>query len=277
MKQYNTFQKALLEAQLQQFADVPEVNVTEINKRKTRPRLLRNGLIAAAVLIVLTGSIFAAVRFALDAEVKELKLDTEYFENNRVNSISINADIALPDAPEHIETYMLPSYYASKETLLLERVYLSDGESGWYPHGGTFWQDKTDPPQGKIQTIHAEWDVGGSILSFYQSTAKSKEAGEAVLNIHYDINEPVEISYEAITIDDTEVFCYYEDWSKCDWFIEQSADTCDTGMLKRWFWTDGYYLYELCFPMGFSEAECLKIFESIRPVEDIYDYLSIEE
>ena len=63
MKKYNEFQRALLESQLQNFAEAPEAaNTTE--KIKTRPRLLRIGLIAAAVMIALTGSIFAAVRFA---------------------------------------------------------------------------------------------------------------------------------------------------------------------------------------------------------------------
>ena len=73
MKEMTPFQKALLEAGNRQFSHIPEDRETEtagelrpvagrIQKKVRKLRVMRVALIAAALTVVLTGSVFAAVR-----------------------------------------------------------------------------------------------------------------------------------------------------------------------------------------------------------------------
>ena len=271
MKQYNTFQKALLEAQLQKFADAPEANITDHSKAKALPRLLRNGLIAAAVLLVLTGSIFAAVRFALGGQVeKSIYSIPEYNAENQKYDLSFLEDIALPDAPDEIKEFMVPTAIVGKDDVRYPNCFWEGEDCVWYPHAITV--GTVDKIEGKVEHVHTEWNYGDDVISLSQWTAVSITPDKPVISFHFDANAPIKVNYDSFTLDDKEIFRFYWDYSEC---VE--ADALEHYNYSQWFWTDGNYLYSLSLPGKLTEEEKLAIFDSIAPAEDIYDYLSIEE
>lgn len=270
MKKYNKFQQALLETQLQQFAGAPEAaNATKMIK--TRPRLLRMGLIAAAVLIVLTGSIFAAVRFAVGGQIeKSIYSIPEYNAENQKYDLSFREDIALPNAPDEIREFMVPTVIVGKEDVRYPNCFWEGEDCVWYPHAITV--GTVDKIEGKVEHVHTEWNYGDDVISLSQWTAVSIIPGKPVISFHFDANAPIKVKYDSFTLNEHEVFRFYWDYSEC-----VDGKELDSYNYSQWFWTDGNYLYQLSLPGKLTEEEKQAIFESIEPAENIYEYLSIEE
>ena len=111
-----------------------------------------------------------------------------------------------------------------------------------------------------------EWAVNDSQISFFQQTTKSVKPDQPLISIHYAADSKVKYSEETFTIGDTEIFCFIEDFSDCDW--KGSAN-------RFWFWTDGDYLYTL---QGVLRTEQMQqTFESFAPVGDIVGYIGTVE
>lgn len=275
MDKLTPFQKALLSSVNQEFSDVPqEEELTDIAPiSNSRPKryftlTLRRSLVAAAVVLVLAGVAFAAVRFSLRGQVeKSIYSIPEYNVQNQCYDISFQEDIAAADAPDEIQTFMLPTALVSKDTLELTQCYLEDEDNCWYPHNLDLGHGR--PLDGKVQTIQTAWLVNDQFIYFTQRTATNVVPGKAVVSIHFDAEAPITSYYEAITLGEYEIFCFNLDLSA----LGEHADG-NEAMSRYWFWTDGYYLYEL---IGSSQEQMEQLFESVAPVEDINAYLGIEE
>lgn len=283
MKELSPFQRALLEANSKTFADIPDEEHTDLipsgkfearvqtigKKRSSLRRYLRRGLIAAAAVFLLAGVTFAAVRFSLSGKVeKSIYNIPEYEVQNARYDISFQKDIAATDAPDEIQVYMLPTALVSPEDLSMAYCYLEDEDNAWYPH--CMDMENNHPIDGKLQTIHTEWSLNGYQVTFTQRTAASVKPGDTVVSIHTAADEQLRTSYETITLGEYEFFCFTTDFSAFEEFSEM-----EDPVSRFWFWTDGYYLYELLCSPGVTQNQMQQIFESIAPVEDINDYLSL--
>ncbi|MBE6927350.1 MAG: hypothetical protein E7467_02480 [Ruminococcaceae bacterium] len=266
MNNLSPFQKALLQSVNDSFCDVPCDAHASLAAHPActikRDRLVRRlALIAAAVLLM--GSIvFAAVRFSLDAQVEsEIYTIPEYSVTNQRHDITFKGAVADADAPDEIEVFMLPTAIVSATTIDAGACYLENGEYCWYPA-----RQEGTPIIENIRDFHMEWTVDDSQVSFFQQTAKSVKPDQPLISVHYDADAKVKYSEETITIGDTEIFCFIEDFSECDW----------EGSVNRfWFWTDGDYLYML--QSALSTEQMQQMFESLAPAEDILGYIGAPE
>lgn len=284
MKDLNTFQRALLDAGTKQFSDVLtesdipispsddfRANFEKIGQQRSHRRALRLGLIAAAVTILLTGTIFAAVRFSLGGQIeRSIYAIPEYNVENQKYDLSFREITPAPDAPDEIKEFLIPTVFVRKENILLTRCFLEGEGNVWYPHVKN--QGTVEYLHGKIRDYHIEWEYGDSMIGFSQRTLVSVEPGKPVISFHFDASAPVKVEYETFTLGEYEIFCFRADYSK---YIETEDPT--NLIYSDWFWTDGYYLYQLTLPGELTEEEQMALFTSLAPVADIYDYLSIPE
>lgn len=277
MVKLTPFQKALLSSVSQEFSDVPQeealadvIPISNFRPKRHFTLTLRRSLVAAAVVLVLAGVAFAAVRFSLTGQVeKSIYSISENGTENEKFAISFQQDIAAKDAPDHIAVYMLPSVLLSRAKLE-PNFFFEDEDNCYYPlyHGA----EQSRPLDGKVQTVHYEWNLEGTQVTFTQRTAKNIEAGKQVLNIHIPADKNIASDYETFVLGEYEIFCFRLDFSGFEEYTNEEYPMCRT-----WFWTDGCYLYELYCGIGISDEEMLEIFESVTPIEDINAYLGIEE
>ena len=284
MKDLNPFQRALLDAGTTQFSDVPEEadipispsegfrgSFEKIGQQRSHRRALRLGLIVAAITILLTGTIFAAVRFSLGGQIeRSIYAIPEYNVENQKYDLSFREITPAPDAPDEIREFMIPTVLVGKEDVSLTRCFLEGEGNVWYPHVKN--QGTVDYLHGKIRDYHIEWEYDDSMIGFSQRTLVSVEPGKPVISFHFGASAPVKVEYETFTLDEYEIFCFRADYSKC---IETEEPT--NLIYSDWFWTDGNYLYQLTTSGKLTEEEQMALFASLAPVEDIYDYLSIPE
>lgn len=268
MDKLTTFQDALLTSVLEEYADIPKeepIATSEPTVCRKRSLFLRRSLIAAAVILVLAGSVFAAVHFGLQGRVEKSSYDngTEMIDKF---AVSFEEAIATGDAPDAIETYMLPA--ALSPTDLAVGCYLEDGDHAYHPY--LVESDTNQPTGGELQTTYVEWLVDDSYVSFSQTTAKNVVAGKPVLNVHITADDNILSHWSSFILREQEIFCFQMDCSS----MEACANE-ENATIRMWFWTDGKYLYRLSCGIGFREEEMLEIFESIAPIDDIYAYLGI--
>lgn len=257
MNNLSPFQKALLQSVNDSFLDIPydvENTLPESSHRSIkRRRLVRRGVLLAAVVILLGSITFAAVRFSPDAQVEsEIYTIPEYNVTNRRHDITFKGVVADADAPDEIEVFMLPTAIVSAATVDAGACYLENGEYCWYPA-----RQEGMSINKNIRDFHIEWSVNDSQVNFFQQTAKSVKPDQPVISIHCDADARVKYREETITIGNTEIFCFIEDFE---------------GSVNRfWFWTDGDYLYTL--RSALSTEQMRQMFESLAPVKDIISYI----
>ena len=269
MDKLTPFQEALLTAVLEDYTDIPKEELAttfEPTIYRKRSLFLRRSLITAAVVLVLAGSVFAAVRFGLQGSVKKSHYDNGTAMIDKF-SISFEQAIAAGDAPDAIESFMLPATLSSAD--LSVGCYLEDENNAYHPY--LIESDTNRPTDEKLQTTYVEWHVNDRYVSFSQMTAKKVVAGKPVLNVNVEVDKNILSEWSSFILGEQEIFCFQMDCSSMEECINENNPT-----IRMWFWTDGKYLYRLSCGIGFSDEEMLEIFESIAPVDDIYTYLGIK-
>ncbi len=269
MDKLTVFQKALLNSIGEEYTNVPmetELTHTPATAKGRFTPTLRRCLIAAAVVLLLVGSVFAAYEIAFKPEVTHTVIS--FPETNTSNdnyAISFAESIAVEGAPESIETFYAPSMLSSTE---LDRPfsYLEDSNDGYYLQ---FWgddyslhdEDITISLENGLKTMHLQWTPSEShYVSFTQRPAKEIKAGKPFLNIQTGANALDTVTQSTVVIGEYEVFCvdlhfYY-----------------NNSVLRHWFWTDGNYLYEL--GSNLDEETMRQLFESVAPIDDLEAYLN---
>lgn len=265
MNNLSPFQKALLQSVNESFCDIPTDSKDTLSKRPVctirRHRLVRRCVLAAAVVLLMGSIAFAAVRFSLDAQVEsEIYTIPKHNVTNQRHDITFKGMVADADAPDEIEVFMLPTAIVSADAVDADDCYLDNGEYCWHPAG-----QEDAPINDNIRAVHIEWSVEDSQITFFQQTAKSVKPDQPLISIHYDADSKVKYSEETFIIGDTEIFCFIEDFSECDW----------EGSVNRfWFWNDGDYLYML--QSALSEDQMRQMFESLAPADDIISYIGTD-
>ena len=268
----NPFQKALLDSMEKEFDYVPaeeDLMLPRVDIKKRRSRVLQRVLAVAAIAALLMGATYAAVHFTLKVNVDEqiFYAPDGRIEGNRFE-ISFSDYILNEDAPDEIETFMAPTLIANKDTLSISACHLEDEDAYWFPHNPEYIGSQVI--DGKIQGTWLDYYIGPySPLVFRQMTLASLD-GRGTLNYHYEsLANGATASYNTFTIGNHEIF---------DLIIDHTNDPLFEGaeeqISHQWFWTDGDYLYELSAML--DEETMREIFESIRPVDDIYAYLETD-
>lgn len=269
MNNLTPFQKALLNSVTEEYTALPtEMPLTDITPVRKRRSSLRRCLIAAAAVLVLVGSVFAAVHFSLQAEVTKTTYELPEFEQSNDNyAISFKESIAAENAPDQIEVYMLPSALVSTENLDASYCYLEDSGRVYYPNSE--YTEDNQPIDENVQTVHLEWRVNEHQVAFTQQIAKDILPGDTVLNYQTSADGMEKVSYDTFILGEYEIFCMKADFSAYEEFADEECPVS-----RMWFWTDGSYLYRLTCGIGISNEEMQQIFDSIAPVEDIGTYLA---
>lgn len=297
MDKLTPFQKALLNSVSEEYAAVPQekelTEIAPIDHRKSKRHIsstLRRSLIAAAVILVLAGSVFAAVRFSIGSVRVDEAVYTFPAElnagSNDIYKITFEADLAGENAPDYIKTYYLPTALVSTENLSKQNCFVESVDSYYYPYNPAI--EENFPLEDNTITAFYEWQLGcsfdehgnpevdeegnprsGPQVQFCQRTAKQIPIGKPIVDFQSSTNSGITYRHETFVQGEYEIFCFVTDFSAID---DNEYPTCRT-----WYWTDGNYLYELRCGIGVSDEEMLEIFESVAPVEDINAYLGIEE
>ena len=265
----NPLQEALIESMNREFSDVPaeqELDFPTLHLVKRPVHTLRRCLLIAAAVLLLAGIAFATHNFSLDTRVETCIYGAPEIDGASSSyHFTFRKDIVGPNAPDEIETFMLPTAIVSKDMLNLYQCRLRDEDSTWMA------ASQDSPLDGKIQSFHLEWYVDGSQIYFKQRTTISVNTDEPLNYYFPEMNSDVKVSYETVTIGAYEVFCFHVDYSACERYSNTPAP-----IDRWWFWTDGDYLYEL-YCEG-SQEKMQQLFESIASLdENVYSYLSLEE
>ncbi len=263
------FQKALLESTETQFDNVPEEAAIDIiptpqftreaqrigKKHRLRKTLRRVGLVAA-VFVLLIGTVLAVKLFP-DWGAPELSQFSMHMEDGSENfhiKMDFDESFVSPDAPDHIETYYMPTIIVSPETVVPGNTYFESSTSTYHPF---FLEDNPYPgntmPEDAIIETNYCWNIDGNWISFSQCSLKrGKIRGRQWV---YSAEHHPQVNTETFTIDSYDIFCIT---------IES-----DYGPVYIWFWTDGDYLFSL-----YSASEDMtELLRSIRPMEDMSPYL----
>lgn len=278
MDKLSTFQKALLNSVDQEFSDVPREeelqNIVPISARPSKHqanKILRRSLIAAAVVLVLVGSVFAAVRLSpIPSISKSYYRFPEYNTANDIYSFKFSESIAAENAPDEIEEYVLPSLFVSSKDLKPYSCFFEDEDSVYHPLTDAYEDEQ--PLDGKVQTAHYEWSTEEyGQITFQQQTAKSITPGQDFLSIQFGSDSLVAVLHNTFTLGEFEILCFSADFSAYEEFADE-----ENPISRFWFWTDGNYLYQLSCGGEVSDEEMEELFHSIAPVEDINVYLGIK-
>lgn len=263
------FQKALLESTSSQFDNVPEeanVDITptlaftrevqRIGKKHHLRKTLRRVGLAAAVFVLLIGTV-VAVKLFPDWGKPELSQFTVSMEDGYENiHIRMDFDEAFvsPDAPDHIETYYMPTLDVNPELIVPGNTYFESFTSVYRPffEEDNPYPNNTMPEDGIIDTLFT-WNIAGDWVSFSQRSLKSGKLKG--IQWVYGAEQNPKMSTETFTVDAYDIFCVT---------IEASY-----GTEYHWFWSDGDYLFSL----ESTKEDMTELLRSIQPMEDMSPYL----
>ncbi len=298
----NPFEKALLQAVNDDFSHVPpeeELDFPPIHMGKTAgTAILRRCLLAATACVLLFGGVLAAyaIRYPIGpvtvetdiSKILPIQVDEEYANNNRYYNLTFTEDMIFPNAPDIIETYYLPTYGVSANTLDLSNCWISNTTGGvyrpfanlYFVHTGegdgafvTYEDLMPNPSQENILKILEaptcgayQWEENHyeSVISFHQYPAR-RVAGELGFNLIFSADSPEHPSWETIEIDEYSIFTFNVEYGQSTPGTEPEDQ-----ILRHWYWTNGEYLFYLC--AAYSTEEMTELFRSVKPVSTEYPY-----
>lgn len=235
MKELTPFQRALLDAVSEQYADIPDDAGAIPAKTHRRTRPLRVLALIAAVIGVLTISVFALppLRNALSELLIREDVVADEFGGFHSYVLSWAENLAEEGAPDHIETFFLPTAFAAKP------VGYSIADDQWMASYTFLTED------------------GGSVR-FRQSAACAQTKNFVSMNFDADVR----LETEKLERGEYEI-------------VAVRACRGDQVVGEFWYWTDQTYLFEIIWPEdgAMSRDEMFEIFSSVQPVDPIQDYL----
>lgn len=219
-------------------------------------RLLRIALLAAAISLLLCGTVFATVRMLLGKiEVQEQLVDV-VFGQNRNFSISFSELSVHGDAPKTLETYYYPAALPEGSLLSRGQCFLESEMSCYYPFRTQEGENLPlpEPPVG----IHLEWETAdGDQITLDQLAAGALD-GHYDLNIQVGAEVEMTVNHKRMLIGQQEIFSFRMTFQGED-HREWSGQT--------WIWTDGSYLYVLGGAGRITEEEMEALQQSLVPCE----------
>ncbi len=300
------FEKALIQAVNDDFSHVPpeeELDFAPIPMKKgTKTRTLRRCLLVAAVCALLVGGALAAyaIRYPIGevtvetdiSKILPIQVDEEYANNNRYYNLTFTEEILFPNAPETIETFYLPTYGVSADTLSLPNCYISNTNGVYRPFANLYFVHNGDdeaelvtheglmpnPSQENIAKILAaptcagyQWveDHVETSIYFDQYPAKRVSGGMG-FNLVFPADSPKHPSWETIEIDEYSIFTFNIDYDQ-----ESSSQDSEARTIRHWYWSNGEYLFYL-IAQGTME-EMTELFRSVKPVSTEYPYEAGED
>ena len=283
----NPFEKALLDAVNEEFDHVPresDLDFAPLSLKKTKKAItLRRCILVAAVCILLASGVFAAYTIQYRMGQVDIETDvTKIFDfvseldddGNNYHSITFTEDFSNPNAPDKIEVFYLPELAAGDVEHGFSNWYVeSTGIGVYHPFADSQWEgNDTDPEDyDKILAeptgVHYTWDAyTREQISFSQYLAKDATDGTPFMNISYGRDAEFTAYTETIEIDEYSIFAFNLDRTALDIGDGKSPD-----ISRRWFWTNGDYVFVLTGRL--SVEEMTEIFRSVRPVSTSYPYI----
>lgn len=230
MKQLSEFQRALLDAVLEDYADIPaeeEIDLTfspEFESRaqtlisRTDSRLWRatNTALKRILLIAAVIATLAATAFAVPP-IREAILDYFLTDRDSYYGITFDPDEAA-DAPRELQTAYAPYWVPDGFELAIEDISAA---------GGAFWYV----------------DAGDNWICFTQYLLPADAADD-----WFSINAEETDRYSRLV-------------------GEYRVEVIESHSVYFWIWTDNEYLYSLECSYGVSEETTEQVFHSIQPID----------
>ena len=300
------FEKALLQAVNDDFSHVPpeeELDFAPITVKKgVKISPLRRFLLVAAVCVLMIGGVLAAyaVRYPIGevtvetdiSKILPIQVDEEYANNNRYYNLTFTEEILFPNAPETIETFYLPTYGISADTLRLPNCCISNTNGVYRPFANLYFVQHGDgegefvtyedlmpnPSQENIAKILAAPTCAGyqwvenhheSYIYFDQYPARRVADGMG-FNLVFSADSPEQPSWETIEIDEYNIFTFNIDYDQGSSYQDSEAHT-----VRHWYWSNGEYLFNLLAVC--SMEEMTELFRSVKPVSTEYPYEALPD
>lgn len=226
---------------------------------RRQSRVIPRILATAAVVAVLTCTAFAipAVRNYILGLIPNQTHTAAVVETPSgreaayVGVLDVTPDVTIPeDAPEFLETYYVPTYLAAHWTPVVQERYA---------------------PQTQRRDVLLQWQSeDGAVISFRQDACPGYDGSWAydTLPTGYDDHYTIaQAQYGGLTL----------------WTIAVGPSQAETaeGMeqfdgYRKFYWSDGQYLFSLETAYDTSDTLLEEIFSSIRAVEDLAPYESVD-
>lgn len=213
------------------------------NERKTNGfgrSFLRKGLTAAAVVMLIATTVFAASAICNALVGGTLKKDGNVWftpmdaGSEKLNRYEVRLDVDMnPDAPESIETYYMPVLEDGYKQYF-GYVYQQSAAVYMWTYGEQCWENE---------------------VRFRQMAGNGLDANEAIACVYTSPEEAPEakmVEYHGIL----------------GYLVE---DRFGYGM-KNFFWSDGDYLFQLEVPDEYVADDIARVLQSITTVENIEPY-----
>lgn len=296
------FEKSLIQAVNDDFSHIPpeeELDCPVISLRKLhRTNILRSCLIAATICALLVGSVLGAyaVRYhigevSVETDIRKIlpiEVDEEYANNNRYYNLTFSEELLLPNAPDTLETFYLPTYGVSADGLSLPNCCITTEVYGVYRPFANLYYVQTGEEDGSyvtyedlmpnpsqediIQILEAptcvdyHWVTNDpeSFIYFTQYTAKRVAEGTGV-NMIFPADSPERSSWETIEIDEYSIFT----------FNVENTEKPEEQIVRWWYWSNGEYFFSLGAQCPLEEMTAL--FRSVKAVSTEYPYEALPD
>ena len=290
-------EKALIQAVNDDFSHVPpeaELDFPPVSMRKIRKtKAIRRCLIAAAICVLLVGSVLGAyaVRYhigevSVETDIRKIlpiEVDEQYANSNRCYNLTFSEELLFPNAPETLEIFYLPTYGVSADILSLPQCCITNEDNGVYRPFANLYYVQTGEgevtykthedlmpnpsPEDILKILEAptcatyQWVTKdhGSYIYFDQYTAKRVAEGTG-FNLIFSAEGPEEPSWETIEVDEYSIFT----------FNVKNTEKPEEQLFRWWYWTNGEYFFSLGAQCSIEEMTAL--FRSVKPVSTDYPY-----